>query len=506
MGLEPITREEQILSGVPLEPITRMEWFLQQAVEGGGTVPVDSLPTEGSRNAVSSGGVYTELQGKASVDDLEDFATKSMLNNYATTAALSQKADASALEDYATKSELAEYPTDEDVEDAITDAIGGISRFEYYLCSSGEYDPQTGVPTVQNPDTNHIYLVPTSGTNLNMYAYVNSQFTFLGTTEMDMSGYVKTEDLDAVAFSGSYSDLDGTPTIPSKTSELTNDSGFLTEPETVIFEKTLASGESINMGASFIGNVNPAYAYIVEVSEEDYQAAVGETDTVYMNPGGSETITGSTGDGVYYGVNLKATETGASSGFDIVDSTKFCGGVHIHEDAESSTGYSAFFLANVPVDDTTWQLFTKGTYLTDGDVAAVALSGNYNDLRNKPTIPAVPTTISSFINDSGYLTSSDVSTVAISGKYKDLSGKPSLATVATSGAYSDLIGKPNLATVATSGSYNDLLNKPTIPTVPSNLVTGKNASNQDTAYTLRVSTSAPASGTASNIITIVVPS
>lgn len=66
--------------------------------------------------------------------------------------------------------------------------------------------------------------------------------------------------------------------------------------------------------------------------------------------------------------------------------------------------------------------------------------------------------------DSGVIT--DLSVVAVSGNYNDLNNKPSLATVATSGKYSDLSGTPSLATVATSGSYNDLSNKPTIPTVP----------------------------------------
>lgn len=41
--------------------------------------------------------------------------------------------------------------------------------------------------------------------------------------------------------------------------------------------------------------------------------------------------------------------------------------------------------------------------------------------------------------------------------------KPALAAVATSGNYNDLSGKPALAAVATSGSYNDLSNKPSIP-------------------------------------------
>ena len=39
-----------------------------------------------------------------------------------------------------------------------------------------------------------------------------------------------------------------------------------------------------------------------------------------------------------------------------------------------------------------------------------------------------------------------------------------LAAVAKSGSYNDLKNKPNLAAVATSGSYNDLANKPSIPT------------------------------------------
>lgn len=39
------------------------------------------------------------------------------------------------------------------------------------------------------------------------------------------------------------------------------------------------------------------------------------------------------------------------------------------------------------------------------DLANVATSGDYNDLTNKPTIPTVPTNVSSFTNDAGYLTS-----------------------------------------------------------------------------------------------------
>ena len=39
MALEPITRQEKIIAGQDLTPITRMEKFLKQFGGGGGSVP-----------------------------------------------------------------------------------------------------------------------------------------------------------------------------------------------------------------------------------------------------------------------------------------------------------------------------------------------------------------------------------------------------------------------------------------------------------------------------------
>ena len=143
------------------------------------------------------------------------------------------------------------------------------------------------------------------------------------------------------------------------------------------------------------------------------------------------------------------------------------------------------------------------TAVQPDDLATVATTGSYNDLLNKPSIPAEQ--VNSDWN-------------ATSGKAKILN-KPNLATVATSGAYNDLSGKPTidtalsttstnavrnsvvttalngkqatisdlatirsgasegatavqpgeLATVATSGKYEDLTNKPSIPSKTSDL-------------------------------------
>jgi len=154
---------------------------------------------------------------------------------------------------------------------------------------------------------------------------------------------------------------------------------------------------------------------------------------------------------------------------------------------------------------------TTASWITD---AFSSWDKDYDDLTNKPTIPVVPTTVSSFTNDAGYITSvawNDVTNkpTLFSGSYNDLTNKPDLtlkanvadlASVATSGSYNDLVdtptiptvptnissftndagyittvawndvtNKPTFATVATSGDYDDLLNKPTIPTIPTNV-------------------------------------
>ena len=72
---EPLTRKEQYLSNIagqggdlPEEPLTRVEQYLDYIARNGGTgggsvdITIDSAPTQGSTNAVSSGGVYAALR------------------------------------------------------------------------------------------------------------------------------------------------------------------------------------------------------------------------------------------------------------------------------------------------------------------------------------------------------------------------------------------------------------------------------------------------------------
>lgn len=67
------------------------------------------------------------------------------------------------------------------------------------------------------------------------------------------SGYVPSSSLATVATTGAYSDLTGTPTIPTKVSELQNDSGYITDSALTSYQtktdNTLATTDKTVVGA-----------------------------------------------------------------------------------------------------------------------------------------------------------------------------------------------------------------------------------------------------------------
>lgn len=180
-------------------------------------------------------------------------------------------------------------------------------------------------------------------------------------------------------------------------------------------------------------------------------------------------------EGARFTVNLRNLSTGAvqtsvldlpiaseqypglitAEGFTKLEGIEEGAQVNVQSDWNESTADSGAFIKNKP------------------SLAAVATSGNYNDLQNKPTIPA-PQVNSDWNASSGIariLNKPNLAPVATSGSYNDLTDKPSAPEIsdqvnadwnATSGV-SQILNKPNLATVATSGQYNDLEGKPAIP-------------------------------------------
>ena len=108
-----------------------------------------------------------------------------------------------------------------------------------------------------------------------------------------------------------------------------------------------------------------------------------------------------------------------------------------------------------------------GAKANTADLSAVATSGDYADLVNKPTIP---TNTNQLTNGAGFITSAALNGYATqafvttrgyltSVSYGIITDKPDLSVVATTGSYADLVNLPILF----SGDYDDLTNKPAIP-------------------------------------------
>lgn len=149
------------------------------------------------------------------------------------------------------------------------------------------------------------------------------------------------------------------------------------------------------------------------------------------------------------------------------------------------------------------------------DLKAVAFSGSYNDLTDKPTIPTATSDLvndSDFVSDASYVHTDENFTSAEKTKLSGIESgaevnvqsdwneadntaddyiknKPSIPTN-TSDLNNDsgFLTSADVSTVAISGDYDDLLNKPTIPTKVSDL-------NNDSGFTSVSWTQIQATGT-----------
>lgn len=102
--------------------------------------------------------------------------------------------------------------------DLINARIDNLKVFAIHVCQSGEYDPDTLVPTIQNPDTETFYLVP-SGTGSDVFTewiYINNRWEIFGSSQIDMSNYVTVTDLqDALDDKQDVLTFDDAPTANS---------------------------------------------------------------------------------------------------------------------------------------------------------------------------------------------------------------------------------------------------------------------------------------------------
>lgn len=146
-------------------------------------------------------------------------------------------------------------------------------------------------------------------------------------------GVSATADFANVAFSGAYDDLTGKPAIPSRTSDLANNSGYITS-------------SALNGYVKSVNGTSPDSNGNVSISVSGGGSSGGSNYTL-------PTASNSTLGGVKVGSGLTINTSGVLS---------------------------------ADVTASTLTAYAKTT-----DLSAVAKTGSYNDLTNKPTIPAAYT-------------------------------------------------------------------------------------------------------------------
>lgn len=143
---------------------------------------------------------------------------------------------------------------------------------------------------------------------------------------------------------------------------------------------------------------------------------------------------------------------------------------YITKDVSDLTNYSTTNTVNQAINN------AVSSKVDASSISAVATSGDYNDLNNKPIIPS---STSELTNDSGYLVNADIANLAtkdeVSTKVDKVSGKGLSTNDYTTNEKNKLAGIAAGAEVNVNADWNAtsgdamILNKPTIPSKTSQL-------------------------------------
>lgn len=328
--------------------------------------------------------------------------------------------------------------------------VGSYNIREIYLVTAEiEYD--IGFSVEDTPGGNQrTEMLWNKGDSMPVIEYIRPSYTQVNadwnTTNTSSPAYIKNKPaLAAVATSGSYDDLTDKPDIPSglhvfhmgpasvgNTAPIYHDYEKTNQVTLAQFIDAIASGpvqiyKAYDTRSFLIYYVDPIDAFIPDSPQY--------TGTLYANFGLRDP----------YGLGVKRFswyEPDTAPTYDSYDANQ--------SDWNETSPTNSSYILNKP------------------SLATVATSGSYNDLSNKPTIPAAQVN-SDWNASSGVaqiLNKPTLAAVATSGNYNDLSNKPTIPAAqvnsdwnAASGV-AQILNKPSLATVATSGSYNDLTDKP----------------------------------------------
>ena len=396
-------------------------------------VSTDDLFTWNKKSNFS--GNYSDLEGKPEIP-----TKTSQLENdssFATTTQLATKAEKSHVHNY---SEIEDTPN----------------------LFSGAYADLTGKPTIPK-------VISQLENDLN---FVNITQLNTKADKVHTHSYNNLEDLPTL-FSGNYNDLINRPTVPSKTSELTNDSSFTTSTQLATKAdkihthnyNDLEDKPTLFSGAYKDLTGKPTIPTLTSELENDSNF----TTKAYVEQRITDVATSGEIDLSDYvttaQLNTKADKVHTHSYEDLTEKPTLFNGKYadligkptIPTKTSDITNDSNFVTTSQLNAELNKKANTSHTHVySDILDAPVSFSGNYKDLINKPTIP---TKVSDLENDENFATTSQLN-----------SGLNTKANSTHTHSYAELEDLPTLF----SRNYNDLLNKPKIPTVVSDLTNDLN--------------------------------
>ena len=356
----------------------------------------------------------------------------------------------------------------------------------------------------------------------------------------------------------SASDVSADIAVPTKTSDITNDSNFVSDANYVHTDNNFTTAEKNKLAGIAAG---------AEVNvQSDWNQTNSSADDYIKNKPSIPTKTSDLTNDSGYISTLPIASANTLGAIKVGTNLSIAADGTLSADAQSITVDSALSSTSTnPVENRVINT-ALGAKANTADLADVATSGDYDDLLNKPTIPTVnnatltiqrngtnietftansstnktanivvPTLTSDLTNDSGFITDTDYASASTGGVVKvgaGLSITNGVLSVTGGGVadaveWTNVLNRPtnvsywtndagyitsaalptktsdltndgsdgtstyveadDLATVATSGSYNDLSNKPTIPTVNDATITIQRNSATVDSFTVNAS-------------------
>lgn len=289
---------------------------------------------------------------------------------------------------------------------------------------------------------------------------------------------VQPSDLAAVATTGDYNSLNNRPNLTVYATKTEVNTGLAAKQDVISDLATIRSGAAAGATAVQPADLN-AYATDAEL------AAGLATKQDVLTPGDNITIS----NNVISATDQRQADwaQGDSSAVDYIrnkpDLSTYA------TDAELAAGLATKQGVINDLDQIRSGASAGSTALQPSDVATVATTGDYDDLSDKPDLSVYATTSAmntalagkqDTISDLSTIRSGaaagataiqpgDLATVATTGSYDDLSDKPTIPAAQVNSDWnsvsgvSQILNKPSLAAVATTGDYDDLINKPSIP-------------------------------------------